>query len=294
MIPEQRLGLMKRAYSRGRRQLGYHYYIECHLAKRFANYWEFRLTEGRRLRRFKNIHAGERCFIIGNGPSIRQQDLTVLKDEIVFVANDFPLHPQYGEINPKYYCAGSPDFFPDSKVNPEWYKLMLEKTTYTTKFFPAHFKPIIGKLDLFKGHSVFYPRLVTTAKIWEIGQMSLDITKALYWGNTIIVDFCLPLAFYMGCSEIYLLGCDCDYGLDENDDYSKSYFFDVRLLTRQRGQVETVDFHKNEWYERIIASYSIAKEVFEHRGRRIYNAGIGGKLEVFERVDFESILATRP
>ena len=39
------------------------------------------------LLRYKDIHKGERCFIIGNGPSLNKMDLSLLKDEITFGMN---------------------------------------------------------------------------------------------------------------------------------------------------------------------------------------------------------------
>jgi hypothetical protein len=41
--------------------------------------------------------------------------------------------------------------------------------------------------------------------------------------------------------------------------------------------------------ERMERAYLKAKEVFEADGRKIYNAGIGGKLEIFDRVDYRSL-----
>ena len=45
------------------------------------NGYLFYLRYGHKLRKFKDIHKGQRCFIMGNGPSILQQDLTRLKNE---------------------------------------------------------------------------------------------------------------------------------------------------------------------------------------------------------------------
>src|SRR5688572_2335525 len=41
----------------------------------------------KRLKQFKDIHKGKRAFIIGNGPSLKQTDLTKLKNEITFGMN---------------------------------------------------------------------------------------------------------------------------------------------------------------------------------------------------------------
>ena len=37
----------------------------------------------------KNLHAGERCFVLGNGPSLRQVDLSLLSNEFIFTVNNF-------------------------------------------------------------------------------------------------------------------------------------------------------------------------------------------------------------
>jgi len=36
---------------------------------------------------FKNKHQGERCFILGNSPSLQEESLSLLKDETVFIVN---------------------------------------------------------------------------------------------------------------------------------------------------------------------------------------------------------------
>jgi hypothetical protein len=51
----------------------------------FLHPW--RLESIKRLRTYKDIHRGKRCFIIGNGPSLNQLDLTLLKNEYTFGMN---------------------------------------------------------------------------------------------------------------------------------------------------------------------------------------------------------------
>ncbi len=41
----------------------------------------------KRLQKYKNRHQGERCFIIGNGPSLKKTDLSLLKGEVTFGLN---------------------------------------------------------------------------------------------------------------------------------------------------------------------------------------------------------------
>jgi len=38
--------------------------------------------------------------------------------------------------------------------------------------------------------------------------------------------------------------------------------------------------------ERVALNYEYAKKIYEEDGRKIYNATVGGKLELFERADY--------
>ena len=89
-------------------------------------------------------------------------------------------------------------------------------------------------------------------------------------GNT-VTYICLELAVYMGFKEIYLLGVDCDYS------------------GKKQHVIDTGDVVLNNPESRMIEAYKKAKEYADSHGIKIYNATRGGKLEVFERVDFDSL-----
>lgn len=46
-----------------------------------ATFHPWRRDSIKRLRKLKNIHQGEHCFLIGNGPSLRKTDLSRLQNE---------------------------------------------------------------------------------------------------------------------------------------------------------------------------------------------------------------------
>ncbi len=51
----------------------------------------------KRLWTFYNLHSGQRCFILGNGPSLRQTDLHLLRKEFTFGLNRvYLLFPEIG------------------------------------------------------------------------------------------------------------------------------------------------------------------------------------------------------
>jgi hypothetical protein len=61
--------------------------------------------------KLKNIHLGERCFILGTGPSLKAINLEKLKNEITFGVNFLARMKDYSRINCKYYCLYDEDFY---------------------------------------------------------------------------------------------------------------------------------------------------------------------------------------
>jgi len=111
--------------------------------------------------------------------------------------------------------------------------------------------------------------------VWEAREIKFDVSKGCYWGYTIIIDFCLQMAYYMGFKTVYLLGCDCDY--------SGLHRFDG-LKTECLGGGAI-----GEW-SKVFTSYEICKKIYEENGREIINCTVGGKLEIFPRAKLEEII----
>jgi len=111
--------------------------------------------------------------------------------------------------------------------------------------------------------------------IWESLHLSKNLSIGIYGGDTVIIDICLQVAYYMGFKEVYLLGCDCDYsgmhrfdGLDSENKNAPSLIGD---------------------FSRMFESYQVCKDAFEKDGRKIINATEGGHLEVFQRKSLKEI-----
>src|SRR5882672_2735030 len=76
------------------------------------------LRENEKLR---DRHAGRRCFIIGNGPSLRAQDLTPLSGEVTFVMNAFWKHPILDLWQPTYFCFADSVCFDGSEAVKQFF-----------------------------------------------------------------------------------------------------------------------------------------------------------------------------
>jgi len=247
--------------------------------------WLFTLTEGRRLRSLRDIHAGERCFVIGNGPSLAKHDLTKLANEKKFATNMFVVHPDLEKIHLDYYCVSDcVMWMPAGRFSQPCIEAF-QKLPYCAFFLDKSYLPYhMWSRDLHNSQ-VYFVNVDERRHAFE-GDFSVDIPSHTSWGRTVIIDLCLPLAFYLGFKEVFLLGCDCDFGTAKVADGPKAgaRFYDSKQDTRQLSAFDT-----EEWYDQTISSYRVAREVFEANGRKIYNAGVGGKLEVFERVNYDSL-----
>ena len=95
----------------------------------------------------------------------------------------------------------------------------------------------------------------------------------------------------MGFTEIYLIGMDFDYKIPDSAELDGN-----NILSTEDDENH---FHPEyfgagkSWHDphldRVLNSYKMMKLVFESSGRSIKNASDGGKLEVFERADFDDL-----
>lgn len=154
----------------------------------------------------KNIYYNKRCFVLGNGPSLNNQKIELLKDEIVFMVNRSFLDERYKIIKPKYhvivdnklatgewpitYLDDISDLNPDVTflLNSKWYDLELFKT-YKNKYN-------IYWID----QSLQFTSFNLNRKI--------DLTKKTYGKN--VVEQGIVVASYMGIDKIYITGVDGD------------------------------------------------------------------------------------
>lgn len=277
-------------------QLWHKLYQEARLAHR-TNYFK---SSGAlaRIEELRNVHAGKRAFILGNGPSLRHQDLSLLKNEITFAGNWFALHDRYAEIDPRYYCLCSHTIFggwdvAQPKLDDNLHKLLLDRTANAIKFFSFDVRDCLESASPFPGHDLRYLLYEKPLKrfIDSVEDFNLDPALPLHDGHTVVVTFALFLAHWMGIKEIYLLGCDCDYGIKKETD-EKQYFYDSSLHTTKTSAFEHLQKVWTPEGGRIFKTYEIVRDILAKKDVKVYNATHGGCLEVFPRRSYESLFKT--
>lgn len=250
------------------------------IKKRLSHDRYLRSPDSWYLKTLKGIHAGKRCFIIGNGPSLRVEDLERLTGEFTFAANRIYEIFSQTKWRPTYYFAVDPEFLRDHLNKIKSYNL-------------AHMFLAIDEKD-----ACDYPvNKLTRIYFAEIGfkiyrqnhwndftsYISEDVSNHFSNGFTVTFE-AIQMAIYMGFSEIYLLGVDFSY----------STVYDAEGRAHVDGSVQ--DYFSGKTYSTSLQNfasnlhaYRMAREYCDNHGIRICNATRGGKLEVFERVDFDSL-----
>lgn len=156
---------------------------------------------------FRNIHNGKRCFIIGNGPSLKDIEFPLLENEYVFTVNHIMKMSDFRTLHTNYHLWSDPDFFNGNfgttEILGEFRKMNRESGV--TCFMPLYAYDFINKNCLEQEMDIHYFRNVYFfTKELEI---TSDITKNLPVFRT-VVQYAILIAIFMGFKEIYLLGCD--------------------------------------------------------------------------------------
>jgi hypothetical protein len=231
---------------------------------------------GKKLNEFKNIHQNKRCFVIGNGPSLTAEDLNKLKKEITFAFNRIYYIFDQTDWRPTYYCSEDNKTIFKSKEE-------INRLNIDNKFFPVNF-PWDYKIH-FKNANYY---------LFKFGDRNIepkfsdDIVKGIYWGNTVAYT-AIQIAVYMGIKEIYLIGIDHNFSKMVNDkgeividETAKDYFSEKYNTDKEDLYIPNVEVSTR--------AFTAAKKYADQHNIKIYNATRGGKLEVFERVDFDKII----
>lgn len=230
---------------------------------------------GRNLKKLRGIHKGKRCFIIGNGPSLRAVDLEQLKDEYTFAFNR--IYHIFAETSwrPTYYCTQ------DSKIAAASAEEISEQIRTPYIFAPINLR-WYENVDL---NSAYFFNPIFAGE--EVPEFSEDVSCFVGVGNTVAYT-AIQVAVYMGFSEIYLLGVDHSFRTyqDENgnivtDQNAKDYFTDKYNQDKKQLFAPRLDLS--------TMSYMAAQQYAKTHAVKIYNATRGGKLEVFPRVNFDDL-----
>lgn len=239
-----------------------------------------------RLASMKDKYKGQRIFIIGNGPSINRTPLHLLKDEYTFGVNRIYLLYDRIKWKPSFYTAL------DWRVVPDVAR-EINALTGSTFFFEERFRGLLREGD----DVYYYTHGAAPADRPEDRIFSHDMSHGLRGAGSVI-GTAVQIAFHLGFDPIYLIGCDLGYKVPETVQQEGDDRFGngvkLHLTSTEDDDANHFDpryFGKGRrWHDpnvkRMIEGHEQCRKGIESVGRRIYNATIGGELEVYERQNF--------
>ena len=303
------------------------------------------------IQEFEDAYEGERLFLLGNGPSLKETPLHLINDEYTFGVNNIANIFDETEWRPTFFMAihgepsipkenvhevvdiGTQCFFPADRLEYVRERPNVERVTL---------QHLIEKDDVdFSEVHIDWDSFNEARAVW-----SDDVTEVVYHYTSILYP-AMQLADYMGFSEIYLLGCDLypewdlhmifESGADPGAFYSNSdsklqrvyeflenadrpvrsvvnglayHFCDSILFRRAQPLLRRLDdrfanqVHFYDTFdmghflggnrvlnEKIIQSHRLARVATSERELSIYNATLGGSLEVHPRVDLADLIS---
>ena len=240
-------------------------YLDYHLKRlnpRFNQHMD-------RLRQFKDKHQGERCFIIGNGPSLNQTDLSRLRDEYTFGLNRiYLLFPKLG-FTTSYFVS-------INRLVLEQFAAEIAAQVPVAKFTSWENQSITQSIP-----DMFYFYRHNNAGFHQ------DITQGL-WGGATVTYVTMQIAYYMGFKQVILIGVDHSFATQgkahekvttqetDPNHFDPSYF--GKGITWQLPDLETSEL-----------AYGLARRSYEEAGREILDATVGGKLQVFKKINYDEL-----
>ena len=233
-----------------------------------------------RLKRFKNCHEGQRCFVIGNGPSLTTDDLDKLKNEYTFACNKIYRLFDKTTWRPTYYVLQ------DRAVMFDDYDMLVPTSKECTACFLNGIRYWEHPKELRKADNVFFFYIHTVTDENGEPPVFADITKGTNNGSTITFGM-LQFAIYMGFKEIYLLGVDNNFSHMVDRD-GNVIVQDIKDHFEGGDHASLKNINIEAW--KLEQTYLSAKKYADAHGIKICNATRGGKLEVFERVNLDQVL----
>lgn len=233
---------------------------------------------------YMNKYNGERCFVIGNGPSLRASDLDTLKNEYTFGSN--MIYKIYDQTSWRPTFHASIDLICAQQLSNE-YKRHISCPLFTNQTV----------------YNVLQEKPKDTIFVRDYFRKSHPVSKRFlsyyYPSGATVTAFILELAIFMGFREIYLLGVDCTNTFGANAHFTDDYVSkeitekDISRIYKELNRTNTktsVEAAAGYSIDMSIRAYKKIDTFSKTKGTTIYNATRGGALEVFERVDFDEII----
>ena len=225
----------------------------------------------KKLTAYKNIHQGTLGVLIGNGPSVRIQDLESLKGFTTFTCNRFYLAYPQTSFRPSYLISSDPQMILDFGNE------MISKAEVPVWFIDNNKPSCIGEC--------LYIRLREANRV----RLRKNVMARIFPSGATLIS-ALQIGYFMGIRKFAL------YGVDHS--------FTFRHVSQVPGDPRTATGDGNHFIpgyrssrswcpprkELIEKGFVECAEQLRKEGGFLVNCTRGGKLDVLPRVELDTLL----
>jgi hypothetical protein len=238
------------------------------------------------IKHLKDRGKGRRVFLVGNGPSIADMDLSLLRGEDTIAMNRIDMIYSKTIWRPTYYIFCS-DNCRNTKWGKEWSKSVVTAASEpdTTPIIWKRYKGDIERRGGNLPSKTIYLNSVSENRIGTPQAFSADAEKRVDKSGT-TMNVALQLAYYMGYDETYLIGCDSNWKTAKNTKAkggSDPNHFDPKYHAMINNGAHE--------FQRMNNTHKRARKAFDAAGRKIFNAGINSAINAYEKVPFHTLIA---
>lgn len=220
------------------------------------------------IRQFDNLHKGEDCFILCNGPSLNKINLDLLTNKWVIGLNKIYLAYDSTIMRVDYHVAVN------NLVIKQSYEHIasLNVPTFLSlrgikELKIAHLPGNIFPIDTNKHEFDFSDNPYTSLKEgWTVTYVALQI------------------AYWLGFHRVFITG------MDHHFEYTGAANFQNFLKGPDKNHFHPNYFENQEWHNPDLKhsemSYLRAKKYYELNGRQVFDATVGGHCRIFPKIDY--------
>lgn len=250
---------------------------------------------------FKNKYQGKRCFILGNGPSLKYETrLRELEDEIVFTVNQSYRSTIFNEVKSNFHLMMDPLFFELDKSKPEEKEVldMIIKCSENPEIqmiFPVNHINYIQNNFSSKRHIYISGKSYLPDAFHGKFDMCCELPR---FRN--VIQFAIACAIYMGFSQIIILGCDMTGLLDNYikrspNDYLEKFSHIYEYTENENKRMKTVhSMYSNEFmlsgFAKMFTDYRILSEWCNKHKVVLLNATQETALDMLKYVNLDDVL----
>ena len=241
----------------------------------------------------KGKYQGQKLFIIGSGPSIKEEDLSVLAGQNIMTQNNFHMHEQINLLKPKFHVV-VPKYQSKSFDGDwiDWIHDMEEKLPDDCLyFFGKNTKYLIDSKTKI-GDRTYYMNQGLNPLF--VNKTDCDISKRIMNVPSAITQ-CLMAGVYMGFTEIYLLGMDLNQIVQLGAGRDNLRWYGHSKITANQAEKDiesTILKSGNIYFEhwKMWRQLNMIDNFAKSKNIKIGNASKYGLLNVYPRISLEAAL----